>query len=72
METFGLIVTLILFLAGSVSCDAFLTQDDTHLKLDTIQEMIKKCDNNGGLDYIEHDYDVVCKNKAEFSFERTK
>lgn len=72
METFGLIVTLTLFLTGSLNCIVFLTQDDTHLKLDTIQEMIKKCDNNGGLDYIEHDYDVVCKNKAEFSFERTK
>lgn len=67
----AVVLTLVLFMTGFLNCVTFLTQDNTHLKLNTIQEMIKKCDSNDGLDYIEHDYDVVCKNKAEFSYDRT-
>lgn len=60
------------FISSFISCATFLTQDDTHLKLNKIEMMVKKCENNGGLEFIEHDYDVKCKNGAEFINDRTK
>lgn len=51
---------------------ATLTQDRTQIDLAAVSEMSAKCESNEGLDYIEHDYDVVCKNGAEFNYNRLK
>ncbi len=64
-EMWGLLF-IILMVFGI--CITTLTRDNSSINLQVITEMSAKCDSNGGLDRIEHDYDVLCKNGAEFNY----
>ena len=61
-ELMALVLTL-----GVVTGVLNIQPDNRNLELGTITTMVTKCKPNGGLKYIEHDYDVVCMNGAEFS-----
>ena len=68
-EVGGVVVGIMLIMGVLVSAIT-LTQDDTRVNLKAISEMTAKCKDNDGLDIIQHDYDVLCKNGAYFEYER--
>lgn len=65
-------VGFIFLMVAFIFMGTCFTIDSSHIRLGVIENMIAKCADNGGLKYIEHDYDVKCKNGAEFSYDRFK
>ena len=68
-EDEGFFTFMFVLICGMVIYGFTSTKDNSHINIEIVSYMTKKCETNGGLKYIEHDYDVVCKNGATFEYE---
>ena len=63
-EDYGVFIFVMICIAVYLGTS---TPDSASIHFSTVNKMILKCASNGGVEKLEHDYDVTCKDGAYYT-----